>query len=468
MSVSDLQNISMSSTAGIKGFVNSRILFYSEGSLLLSLLLVFLVVNPLATLAITIFMGGVLYILNGLISSKLRRIGLEQIGGSQVTLETARDLHGIRREAHTAGVVDQWLARFSEGRSTVAKAQALIYTLNSLPRFVIETSLILGIFIFIGGVVVFSDIPSQSVTIGVFLAGGLRIMASVIPFQGAITGMRAGEATGQLAFAALTGLHEKTENSIQNKSLNVPPTGRLVFRNVHFSYVKGSGSTLTDVSFEIEPNTRVAIVGPSGAGKSTIFELAMGFVVPDNGEVSIGKESSKSVLLNFPGYFSVVPQRPHLITGSVLENVSMLPANKTDSKRVKEVLRKVGLKNLTSLENWQGQQFRPDSGNFSGGEMQRLSLARALYRNPKMLFLDEATSALDAKTELEITELLDALKSEVTVVTIAHRLSTVKSADNILYVDSGKVVAQGTFRELRTQVPDFNYAVKLMNLDDSV
>jgi ABC-type multidrug transport system fused ATPase/permease subunit len=111
-------------------------------------------------------------------------------------------------------------------------------------------------------------------------------------------------------------------------------------------------------------------------------------------------------------------------------------------------------------------QVHPDSGQLSGGEIQRLGLARALYRNPGILFLDEATSALDAETESEINKVLDELRGRMTIVLIAHRLSTVKNADKIIYLDGGRVIAEGTFSELQKKVPDFKNAVKLMGLED--
>jgi ABC-type multidrug transport system fused ATPase/permease subunit len=108
----------------------------------------------------------------------------------------------------------------------------------------------------------------------------------------------------------------------------------------------------------------------------------------------------------------------------------------------------------------------PDSGELSGGEIQRLGLARALYRDPKILFLDEATSALDAETESKVNQTLDKLRGNMTIVLIAHRLSTVMNADNIIYLDKGRVVSQGTFQELKAKVPDFAKAVELMDLRD--
>ena len=465
-SVSEVQNLAMSSTSGIKNFLNSRILFYAEGSLLLSLLVALLFVNPIATLALTSFMAVVLLALNRLINYRLKMTGQRSMIGSRESLQSVRDLHGVKREVVAAGVVDQWINRFAVARSNTANAGAIMLTLNSLPRFVIETSLILGIFVFLGGVVIFSDLPSQAVTIGVFMGAGLRIMASIIPFQSAITGMRSGAATGDFAYQALCKISASQVGEFHIEKSETKREADLIFNNVFFSYGVDEERVLYDVSFHIRPHTKVAIVGPSGAGKSTIFDLAMGFLLPTEGNVLIGGQTARSCLVRSPGFFAIVPQRPHLILGSVLENVSLLPAEETDSHRVKEVLIRSGLKKLTVRDDWQQQELRPDSGHLSGGEIQRLSIARALYTNAKILFLDEATSALDAKTEFELSKVLDDLKHDMTIVLIAHRLSTVKSADNILYVDEGKLVNQGTFSELKANVPEFARAVSIMGLQD--
>ena len=462
-SVSDFQTMTIESTSGIRSFLNSRITLAAEASLLAAMLMIFMLVNPFATVGLSVFMGGVLVILNRLINVRMKRNGQAQIAGLSSSLESVRDLHGIKREAQTSGVVGSWLEKFSDSRSKMANASALTYTLNSLPRFVIETSLILGILLFIGGVVVFSDIPTQAVTIGVFLAGGLRVIASVLPLQSAITSMKDGAARGQLAFEVMSQIES---SDVQDTAHNeVSFSKALSFNNVSYSYPDSNETVLNDISFKIEPLTKVAIVGPSGAGKSTIFDLAMGFLVPDQGKVLMGDQTTRSVLIGSPGTFGIVPQRPHLVSGSVLENVSLLRDEDTDIERVKEVLIRAGLEKLTLNDDWQSQVIQPDSGQLSGGEIQRLSLARALYRNPKILFLDEATSALDAETELKITKVLDDLRKEMTVVLIAHRLSTVKKADKIIYLDKGAIIAQGSFNELRAEVKDFAKAIEIMGLE---
>ncbi len=464
-SVSEFQNLMLYSTAAITSFLNGRITFMAEASLLLAMVLMFVAINPIASVSMFLFMGGVLVILNRMINIRIVRNGQNQMRGYEGSLQISRDLFGVKREALSAGVSESWLDRFSRSRSQAAEGTAVIYTLNSLPRYVVETSLILGIFAFIGGVVVFSDLPSQAVTIGVFLAGGLRLIASVLPLQSAFTQMKDGSNRGQLAFEALLNRQGLAQAQVRELTLSSQPS-TLKFESVTFRYPTGEADVLSGINLEVQPLTKVAIVGRSGAGKSTIFDLATGFLEPTSGSIKIGDYTPREILFGAPGTFGIVTQRPHLVTGSIVENVSLVDDSASNRSKVEQSLNRAGLSKFTLQPNWWEMQIKPDSGQLSGGEIQRLGLARALYRDPKILFLDEATSALDAETEAEITKVLQELKNEMTVVLIAHRLSTVMGADKIIYLDSGRIVAEGTFQELKASVPDFARAVELMDLSD--
>ena len=463
-SVAEFQNRVLYSTNAISTFLNARMTFVAEASLLVAMVAIFIAVNPIATVSMGLFMGAVLYTLNKMIGFRIARNGQLQMKGYETSLETSRDLFGVKRETLSSGVTPNWLTKFSRGRHQAAQGAALIYTLNSLPRYVVETSLVLGIFTFIGGVVIFSDLPTQAVTIGVFMAGGLRLIASLLPLQAAFNQMQDGSNRGQLAFNALLERRARQATEISVGDLSIPENPDVVFSNVKFRYPKSEAQVLVGISFSVEPLTKVAIVGPSGAGKSTIFDLATGFREPTGGSISVGGINPRDILFGAPGTFGIVTQRPHLVSGSILENVSLVEDSSTDLDKVHHSLVRAGLGKFTQVENWFELQIKPDSGQLSGGEIQRLGLARALYRDPKILFLDEATSALDAETEAEITKVLQSLKNDMTVILIAHRLSTVQHADKIIYLDKGKIVAEGTFTELKAQVPDFAKAVELMGL----
>lgn len=466
-SVAEFQNRILYSTNAISTFLNARMTFIAEGSLLTAMIGIFIAVNPIATVSMGLFMGAVLFTLNKMIGFRITRNGQLQIKGYETSLQTSRDLFGVKREALSAGATPTWLEKFARGRTQAAQGFALIYTLNSLPRYVVETSLVLGIFAFIGGVVVISDLQSQAVTIGVFMAGGLRLIASLLPLQAAFNQMQDGSNRGQLAFNALIERSARISGEVSEGGVEIPENPNVVFENVTFRYPSSETDVLSSINFSVAPGTKVAIVGPSGAGKSTVFDLATGFREPSSGSITVGGVNPRDILFGAAGTFGIVTQRPHLVTGSILENVSLIDGASTEQAKVQQSLVRAGLGKFTELDNWFELQIKPDSGQLSGGEIQRLGLARALYRDPKILFLDEATSALDAETESEITKVLQSLKNEMTVILIAHRLSTVQHADKIIYLDQGKVVAEGTFAELQAKVPDFARAVQLMDLSEN-
>lgn len=467
--VSRFQNSILVSTQSIGGFLNGRMTFIAEAALLGALVTIFFLVNAIATVAILIYLGIVVYAMNRLVNFRLRRNSVNLVQGSETALAKSRELFGVRREVQAAGSTEKWLESIVSGKRQAATGFGLNYTLNSLPRYVIETSLIIGIFAFLAGVVVFSDLSSQSVTIGVFMAGGLRLIASILPLQAAYLQMVAASSQAQIAFQNLVAIHkQKSSQSDSARSAEISiDQANLVFENVDFEFPGNESPTLKDVTFSVNPNSKVAIVGPSGAGKTTTFEISTGFRLPSSGKVSISGFSPREILESAPGVIGIVPQRPHLVSGTLAENVSLVDAASTDLEKVTLSLELSGLGHFLDPNRFGLLgHITPDSGELSGGEIQRLGLARAIYRSPKILFLDEATSALDAETESKVNQTLDKLRGNMTIVLIAHRLSTVMNADNIIYLDKGRVVAQGTFQELKAKVPDFAKAVELMDLRD--
>lgn len=461
--VAEFQNQALYSTSAIATFLNARISLVAEGSLAVAIVLLFALVNPIATVAMLVYLASVMWILSLVLTGKIRRNGRLVMQGSEQSLQASRDLFGIRREAVSFGVGEAWIGKFARGREQFAKGTALIYTLNSLPRYVIETSLILGIFGFLAGIVIFSDLPSQALTIGVFLAGGLRLVASLLPLQAAINSLNDGANRGQEAFDMLltfSKLSSRDHGEISHPNSAID----LEIMDLHFSY-PGEVELLSGVNLTVEAATKTAIVGPSGAGKTTIFELSTGFLEPNSGSVTLGGYEPRDLFVNCPGVVGIVPQRPHLVTGTLAENVSLVDHSATDLIKATECLEIAGLGGLISGgPDSLSAELSPDAGQLSGGEIQRLGIARALYRDPKILFLDEATSALDAETEALVTGVLDSLKGQMTIVLIAHRLSTVMNADQIIYMDKGKVLGQGTFAELKAALPEFAKAIKLMDL----
>jgi ABC-type multidrug transport system fused ATPase/permease subunit len=301
---------------------------------------------------------------------------------------------------------------------------------------------------------------------GVFLTGGFRILAAMLPFQAAVSNIRSVSPQAETALKILNlGL------SIEQSQPQIAPrhAGPLSveLRNVSYSYPGSSDSAVRNISMSIKSGTQVALIGPSGAGKSTIADLMLGLIVPSNGEVLVGDDEPSMISKASFGLVSYVPQRTGIVSGSILQNVAIgLPRQEIDEEQVHLALKMANLTSLVeALPNGIATDLGKHSDNLSGGQLQRLGLARAFYSNPSLIVMDEATSGLDSKSEAEIGKTLDLLRGKVTVVLIAHRLNTVKNADEVFVIEGGEVATKGTFDEILVKNPTVAEAARLMSLE---
>jgi ABC-type bacteriocin/lantibiotic exporter with double-glycine peptidase domain len=236
--------------------------------------------------------------------------------------------------------------------------------------------------------------------------------------------------------------------------------------DVSLTYPENYLPSIHKVSAEIEESSIVAIVGPSGAGKTTLVDVLLGVIQPDHGDVKISGISPIDAISKWPGAISYVPQDVLIVEGTIRHNVALgFPSSSIENDRILSAIEDAALAEFVkSLPNGLDTQVGENGARLSGGQRQRLGIARALYTNPKLLVLDEATSALDGETELLVTDSIQKLKGRVTVVLIAHRLSTVRNADIVIYMQSGQLQALGTFDEVRKQIPNFDHQAHLMGL----
>jgi ATP-binding cassette, subfamily B, bacterial PglK len=478
---SEIQFLVNSSTnatfAGVLGAMTTLII---EGTLFLSIFVMFIAVDWTAALAIAAYFGVVIFVLQlstsrrYLQSGRNMQLGAVRAGGSVL------EMVDIYREMFVLSKQNFYLSRFVEARKLSSRTGVELQILKSVPRYITESGLIIGALLFVVWQLNRGSLSEALLALGIFLAGSMRIMVSLLPLQQVWNELRVMQnwvEAAQSIFVKLRDAPELFDTGIystnENRALNTPDVDAgtapdVALENVTFVHQGKIEPTIKNLSMTVTGGSTVAIVGPSGAGKTTLVDLMLGLYEPLEGTVLINGLSPQDVRAQFPGSFAYVPQKPGLVSGSIADNIALgFVSGDIDEERVWESLRKAQLASLVEqLPDGIHSSLGAHSDALSGGQIQRLGLARALYSSPRLIVLDEATSALDAATEASITEAIANLGSETTVIVIAHRLSTIQKSDAVHVMDDGQIVASGTFSEVRKKVPMIEEYVKLMSFDN--
>ncbi len=461
--------IQFGSPAAFNSLLNFTSTVFTEGSLFMLICLGFLLVDPLATVAAIAYFAIVAFVIQYFVGTLMARAG-EQATRSTIAANGAvGDLLAVFRELSVLGLRHKYIDRIYQSRVSAADSAATQTYLSGMPRYIVEAALLVGVAAFILVQALTGDIVSSAATVGVFLSGGFRLTAAMLPLQSALLNIKgslplarkAHEILSDVNVVAVDTAAPNLESDKLNRDLVSEPLG-VQFMDVSFSYPHSSKAAIHSVSLSIGAGDQVAFIGPSGAGKSTLADLMCGVLAPSRGSVLVGPVQGSSCSVSY------VPQRPGLVTGTLAQNVALgLNEEEMDEARVWEALEKAHLREVVlSLPHG----IYSDLGNYqdglSGGQIQRLGLARALYTSPGLLVMDEATSALDAESEAEIAKALDQIRGKVTVVLIAHRLNTVQHADKVFLINEGTLTDQGTFPELVKRNPAIDRLVQLMKVEE--
>jgi ATP-binding cassette subfamily C protein len=422
------------------------VIIVSEIAMLIAILTLFASMN----LGLT-FIMGLYFLIIGLaiqkvLGTKLQSAGRTYSKAINSATTTVTDSLGAFREIVTMSKQNVFVNKFASDRYQYAKAMSLVNYYSALPRYIVESALMVGVV----GLTFFSfndaASPTAAGTLGVFLVGGLRIVASMLPLQNSFGGLKQliGQAESFYAINRQIELAPEFHVLNQNSKDDKFNSDIIAFEKVSFKYPSSETNAVMNLTFQITPGEQIAIIGPSGSGKSTLADLIVGLTYPTTGRIERGPTFSHGSACSY------VPQSPGIIAGTICENITLnFDSTKVDFDLLQEAIELAHLSELTdALPNGVDTDLGAQSNALSGGQMQRIGLARAIYGQPKLLVLDEATSALDAETESAISENLAKLRGKCTTVVIAHRLATVQGADRVVVMDNGEIVAIGKFSEL--------------------
>ena len=472
--------VDTSANATFSGVLGAMTTLTIEGTLFLSIFIMFVAVDWVAALAIAAYFGFVVVILQLATARRYLQSGRNLQRGAVGAGASVLEMADIFREMFVLSKQNFYLSRFVEAKKLSARTGVTLQILKGLPRYVTESGLIIGALLFVVWQLSQGSLSEALLALGIFLAGSMRIMVSLLPLQQVWNELRVMQKWVEKAQSILVRLRDTPElfdsgiyeaDDARQSTASEVDSGSapgVTLEEVTFVHQGKSEPAIKKLSLAVEGGSTVAIVGPSGAGKTTLVDLMLGLYEPQEGQVVIDGLSPQEIRSQYPGSFAYVPQKPGLVSGSIADNVALgYDTADIDEERVWASLRKAQLANLVEeLPQGIHSSLGAHSDGLSGGQIQRLGLARALYSNPRLIVLDEATSALDAATEASITEAIANLGSETTVVVIAHRLSTIQNADQVHVMDEGRLIASGTFSEVRKKVPMIEEYVKLMSFDD--
>lgn len=429
---------------------------------------VLLFVQPLTSILALIYLGLVAFFVHFVVTRRAVRAGNINVEYSYRVANLMTEMIDALKELSLRNRLGEVAGLVSRNRTHAVRARADIAFLTIVPGFAFEAALIGGVLLI--GVAAFmlqGGMPAALASIALFAATGFRLIPALTGMQYSL--VQAGQA---LAITKdVIGDLTSTERDMQasqtpedTATLASRPNG-LSVRDVAFRYPGSPADVIHDLSLSVPLGSSVGIVGPSGAGKSTLIDLLLGLSQPSAGSIEIDNEPLRSVLRQWRGRVGYVPQRVALFDGTIAQNVALTWTDDIDRERVVRALERAQLGSLVAdRADGIDERIGERGVSLSGGQQQRLGIARALYTDPLVLVLDEATSSLDTKTEDEVTRSIRQLQGEVTLISVAHRLSTIKDYDQICYLDGGRIIAQGSFAEVALGVPAFSEQVKLAGL----
>jgi len=373
------------------------------------------------------------------------------------------------RQIFASNRVGFYTKEIIDKKTRISKLTALNTFVPSIGKYAIEVSIVIGGTLISAGLFLFSDSTHAFSGLAIFITAGTRIAPALLRLQ---QGALSIKSHMTLSALTLSTIRDLKDDSVLDLSLNETDflhgnfNPEIKIQGIKFYYGTNLTPNLEIDNLVIEAGSSVAIVGPSGAGKTTLIDVVLGILKPAQGKVYISGLEPNEVISKWPGAISYVPQDIIIVQGSIAENIALgYKKSSVSNTRMNYSIKISQLAEfIDSLPEGVNTQIGERGVNLSGGQRQRLGIARAMYSSPKLLILDEATSALDGITEDEFTKAISKTNLDITRITIAHRLATVVNSDQVIYLEDGKILAFGSFNEVRSKVPNFDKSARLMGI----
>jgi len=423
----------------------------AQSTVALALLILLIIVDPLLALSVGMVLGLAYGSIFAFVSSRLKRLGQARIDANQERFTAVSEAFGAAKEVKVGGLEQAYVQRFAEPAEIYAKSHATSLVIAQLPRYALEAIAFGGMLL----VILYFMTKSGSFAaalpiIALYTFAGYRLMPALQQIYSAFTRLR-------FVGPALDALHRDL-TSLQIINAKPGPQGPLSLtqairlEQVSYRYPDAPHWALKSVDLSIPVHSTVGFVGVTGSGKTTLMDVILGLLQPQEGRLVVdGQLISETNYRQWQSVIGYVPQHIYLADDSVAANIAFgVNAEHIDQQAVERAAKIANLHEFVSndLPRRYATVVGERGVRLSGGQRQRIGIARALYHNPQVLILDEATSALDSLTERAVMEAVNELGHDITIILIAHRLSTVRRCDQIYLLEHGEVTASGTYNEL--------------------
>jgi ABC-type multidrug transport system fused ATPase/permease subunit len=468
-----VQEISYGLTAGVSsitlGVLGAAIAVLADSSLLFIMLFGLVIVDPLTAITTVLFFGSLGFVLYKIMNVRAHKLGYlnseYSVAGNEKIIEVL--------ESYRESVVRNRRSFYSNQIGLIRRKHSDVLAemqfMPNVSKYVIESGMVVGA-VFIAGVqFAFQDARHAVAALSVFLAAGTRIAPAIMRLQQSLVQIRNSMGSAMPTLDLIKSLAnvpelDNSEDALDLTHKNFVP--EIQIKNVSLKYPSKNTYALKNITLTVAAGESIAIVGPSGSGKTSLVDVILGVLKPESGVIFISGKNSNDAITTWPGAIAYVPQDVRISNGTFRENIALgYPLEVAKDSLIWEAL---DTSQLTEFVKELPQEIDTQVGErgtkISGGQRQRLGIARAMFTKPKLLVLDEATSSLDGQTESNISEAINKLKGSVTVIVVAHRLSTIRDCDKVIYLSSGEILCQGTFEQVRDSVPDFDNQAQLMGL----
>ena len=447
----------------ILGFINVAI----ESLMIITILALMIYIEPLSAVIACLFIipGAALYTM--ITRSTLQRLGYENLVHTSAILKSIQEgLHSLK-QTKVFGRELYFGEAFKIAQDKAIRVSIITGTISQTPRLWYETIVILAAVAIVMFLLLTASTDTVAPTLGLFAIAMLRMIPSANRLSLAINNIRNGAAALSVLEEELNETDTANHSDTQRTDLAELGTVKdVVLSNVEFIYPDSPTPSIHGIDLKISAGEITALVGPSGSGKTTTVDILLSLLAPTSGTLKINGINVSDVIGQWQKRLAYVPQQVYVSDDTLRRNVAFaLPDKDIDDARVIQALHDTKLGHLLDdLPGGLSATLGENGRRLSIGQQQRIGIARALYEQPEFLVLDEATSALDVEVEQEIVSVLEDLRESLTIVVIAHRLSTVKNADKIVMLSDGHIICADTFDNLVRDEAQFAHMVELAKL----